>query len=78
MNSGGVFISYHPSISPDFQPVEMVVSLGLFAVAGINMQFYGDEVSDAMIEAGFQTVQSKYISSCFGEQRLDIARKARE
>lgn len=78
MIPGGVFASYHPSISSYYKPQEMVVQNAPLAVLGINMQFYGDEIPNAMLEAGFHTVQSKYISTCFGEQRLDIARKARE
>lgn len=78
LNPGGVFVSYHPSVSESgIESPEMVVSMAIYAMLGMDMQFYGDEISNAMIDAGFKTVQSKDIITCYGRQRLDIARKAK-
>ena len=73
-----VFASYHPSVSESgTESPEMVVSMAIYAMLGMDMQFYGDEISNAMVDAGFKAVQSKDIITCYGKQRRDITRKAK-
>jgi SAM-dependent methyltransferase len=78
LNPGGVFASYHPSISGSGEEEwEMVVGMAPHAMLEMDLQFYDDEVAQAMLEAGFQSVQSKEIKGIHGFQRLDLARKAK-
>lgn len=77
LEPGGVFASFHPSVSrTDREAWQMVVGFAPYAMLGMDMQFYGDEIAQAMLAAGFQSVQSKEIETVHGLQRLDLARKA--
>jgi SAM-dependent methyltransferase len=77
LNPGGVFASYHPGIRGDGRKDwEMVVGFAPHALIGMDMQFKEDEIAQAMLGAGFQSVHSKQVRCIHGEQRLDLARKA--
>lgn len=79
LSPGGVFASFHPVICGSGEESwEMVVGFAPHAMLGVDMQFYDDEISNAMLAAGFQTVQSKDIRTFHGIQRLDVARKSKE
>ena len=79
LNPGGVFASYHPSLGGDGRESwEMVVGYAPHAMLGLDMRFYGDDIARAMLEAGFQSVQSKELRSIHGMQRLDLGRKAKD
>ena len=78
LNPGGVFASFHPAVSRSGREAwQMVVGFAPYAMLGMDMQFYDDEIAQAMLAAGFQSVQSKDIASVHGLQRLDLARKAK-
>ena len=79
LNPGGIFASYHPSITGSGEDSwEMVVGMAPHAMLGIDLQFYDSEVAHAMLEAGFQSVESKDVKAIHGPQRLDLARKAKD
>jgi hypothetical protein len=45
-------------------------------VEGMDCTLYETDVSDAMLRAGFRSVESRYVEYASGTNRLDIARKA--
>ena len=78
LKPGGVFASHHPSICGDGTEYwQMVAGFAPYDMIGTDMNFYDNEVADAMLAAGFQSVQSKDINAIHGIQRLDLARKAK-
>lgn len=79
MNPGGVCISQHAVVNKDRTwPRNAAWMSHLMAFAGQDMTLYETDISDAMLKAGFRSVESRYVEDYWGVDRVDIARKQKE
>jgi hypothetical protein len=77
MNPGGVFISQQQMVigRNRIWPPDTAWLSHIMALAGYNCSLYETDVSDAMLKAGFKSVESRYVKYVSGTNRVDIARK---
>ena len=76
MNPGGVCISQHPVVNRDRTwPQDAAWWFHVNAIAGRDTTCYETTFSDAMLNAGFRSVESRYVKDYWSIDRVDIARK---
>ena len=77
MNSGGLFISQQTMVISKNRtwPLDTSWLSHLMAFGGMDCTLYETDVSEAMLRAGFRSVESRYIPYTHGTSRVDIARK---
>jgi hypothetical protein len=77
MNPGGVFISQQQMVigRNRIWPPDTAWSSHIMAFGGMDCTLYETDVSDAMLKAGFKSVESRYVKYVSGTNRVDIARK---
>ncbi len=77
LNPGGVFVSLHEGLEQGrTRPEYCVLSRLCLALEGQDVSFDSGRIAKAMLEAGFQSVESRVVQLSLGSARLDIARKA--
>lgn len=76
MNPGGICVSQHLVINKDrTSPRNAAWMIHTRAFGGLDMTLYETDISDAMLLAGFKSVESQYVKDYLGIDRVDIARK---
>lgn len=76
MNPGGMCVSQHPVVNEaGTWPPGAAWWAHIYAMAGQDMTLPERAISDAMLGAGFGSVESRYVEDCMGVDRVDIARK---
>ena len=77
MNSGGVFVSQQQMVisKNGIWPPDTAWLSHIMAFEGANCTLYETDVSEAMLDAGFRSVESQYVNRALGTFRVDIARK---
>ena len=76
MNPGGICISQHSVVNEDrIWPPGGAWWSHIYAIAGQDMTLYETAISDAMLNAGFKSVESRYVKDLWSVDRVDIARK---
>ena len=77
MNPGGVFISQQMMVigKNRIWPPDTAWLSHIMAFGGLDCILYETDVSDAMLKAGFKSVESRYVKYVSGTNRVDIARK---
>jgi len=76
MNPGGVCISQYPVVNRDRTwPQDAAWWFHVNAIAGQDKTCYETTFSDAMLNAGFRSVESRYVKDYWSIDRVDIARK---
>jgi hypothetical protein len=78
MNPGGVFVSQQQMVigKNRIWPLDTAWLSHIIAFGGVDCTLYETDVSDAMLKAGFRSVESRYVEYNSGTNRVDIARKA--
>ena len=78
MNHGGVFISQQQMVISKNRiwPPDTAWLSHIMALAGFGCTLYETDISEAMLRAGFRSVESRYVKYTNGTNRVDIARKA--
>lgn len=78
MNPGGVFVSQQQMVigKNRIWPPDTAWLSHIMAFGGADCTLYETDVSDAMLRAGFRSVESRYVEYASGTNRVDIARKA--
>jgi SAM-dependent methyltransferase len=77
LSPGGVFLSLHEGLERERSwPEHTVLSRLSLALEGQEVSFEAGQIAHAMLEAGFQSVESRQILLATGPARLDTARKA--
>ena len=73
---GGICVSQHPVVNEaGTWPHDAAWWAHTYAMAGQDMSLPERAISDAMLGAGFGSVESRYVEDCMGVDRVDIARK---
>ena len=77
MNPGGVFVSQQQMVigKNRIWPPDTAWLSHIMAFGGLDCTLYETDVSDAMLRAGFGSVESRYVEYANGTNRVDIARK---
>ena len=77
MNSGGVFVSQQQMVisKNGIWPPDTAWLSHIMAFEGANCTLYETDVSEAMLDAGFRSVESQYVNRALGTTRVDIGRK---
>ncbi|VUT26607.1 MAG: hypothetical protein MASP_01602 [Candidatus Methanolliviera sp. GoM_asphalt] len=77
MNPGGLFVSQQEmAISKNgIWPPDAAWLSYTMAFGGMNCTLYETDVSEAMLRAGFRSVESRYVKYPYGTTRVDIGRK---
>jgi ubiquinone/menaquinone biosynthesis C-methylase UbiE len=77
MNPGGVFISQQQMVISKNRiwPPDTAWLSHIMALAGSDCTLYETDISEAMLKAGFKSVESRYVKYNSGTNRVDIARK---
>jgi cyclopropane fatty-acyl-phospholipid synthase-like methyltransferase len=77
MNPGGVFVSQQITVISKNRiwPPDAAWLSHIFAFGGLDCTLYETDISDAMLKAGFKSVESRYVKYNSGTNRVDIARK---
>jgi len=76
MNPDGIFVSQHAVINKERTwPLNAAWMIQLMALTGQDWFVYETDISDAMLKAGFKSVESRYVEDYWGIDRVDIARK---
>jgi len=79
MNAGGICISQHPVVNRDRTwPQNAAWWFHVNAIAGQDETCYETTFSDAMLKAGFRSVESRYVNDYWSIDRVDIARKEKK
>lgn len=77
LNPGGVFVSLHEGLEHQrTSPEWCVLSRLSLALEGQDVSFDSGQIARAMLDGGFQSVESRSVQLSLGSARLDIARKA--
>jgi len=77
LNPGGVFLSLHEGLERERSwPEHPVLSRLSLVLEGQELSFEAGQIAHAMLEAGFQSVESRTVMLSTGPARLDTARKA--
>ena len=77
MNSGGLFVSQQLMVvsKNGIWPSDTAWQSHVIAFGGLNCTLYETDVSEAMLRAGFRSVESRYVKCAHGTTRVDIGRK---
>jgi len=77
MNHDGVFISQQQMVISKNRiwPPDTAWLSHVMALAGSDCTLYETDISEAMLKAGFKSVESRYVKYNSGTNRVDIARK---
>ena len=77
MNSGGLFVSQQLMVinRDRIWPPDTAWLSHFMAFGGLDCTLYETDVSEAMLRAGFRSVESRYVKYAYGTTRVDIARK---
>ncbi len=76
MSPGGVLLSLHEGLRRErTEPADCVLSRLSLALEGQDVSFEAGQITQALLAAGFRTVESRIVAAPMGEARLDIARK---
>ena len=77
MNSGGLFVSQQQMVmsKSGIWPPDTAWLSHTMAFGGLDCTLYETDVSEAMLDAGFKSVESRYVEYANGTNRVDIARK---
>jgi len=76
MNPGGICISQHPVVNRDRTwPQNAAWWFHINAIAGRDTTCHETTISDAMLDAGFKSIESRYVKDFWSVDRVDIARK---
>lgn len=77
LQPGGVFLSLHEGLEGErTRPAFHVLSRLPLALEGQDVSFEAGQIARAMLEGGFQTVESRELLLPMGAVRLDVGRKA--
>ena len=77
MNSGGLFVSQQQMVmsKSGIWPPDTAWFSHIMAFGGMNCTLYETDISEAMLRAGFRSVESRYVKYTYGTTRVDIGRK---
>lgn len=77
MNPGGVFISQQQMVISKNRiwPPDTAWFSHIMALAGFDCTVYETDISEAMLKAGFKSVESRYVEYANGTNQVHIARK---
>ena len=78
MNPGGLFVSQQQMVmsKSGIWPLDTAWFSHIMAFGGMNCTLYETDISEAMLRAGFRSVESRYVKYAYGTTRVDIGRKA--
>lgn len=75
LNPGGLLISFHEGLTEHrTQPMEHVTGRLMPAMQGQDLSFNHNDIAEAMRKAGFDSIESQTIQTCYGQFQMDIAR----
>ncbi len=78
LNPGGVLINLSEGLAEErTKPEAMVLMMMPMTMIGRDIALDQGEIADAMLRAGFKSVRSLTLDTCWGPMDLDIARKER-
>ena len=77
MNTGGLFVSQQSMVVSEngIWPPDTAWLSHTMAFGGMNCTLYETDISEAMLDAGFKSVESRYVKCAQGTTRVDIGRK---
>lgn len=76
LNPGGVFINLSEGLTEErTKPEAMVLIMMPMTMMGRDIALDQGEIADAMLRAGFKSVRSRTLDTCWGPMELDIGRK---
>jgi len=76
LNPGGVFINLSEGLTEErTKPEAMVLIMMPMTMMGRDIALDQGEIADAMLRAGFKSVCSRTLDTCWGPMDLDIGRK---
>ena len=77
MNPGGFFVSQQITVISKNRiwPPDTAWLSHIMAFRGLDCTLYETDVSEAMLRAGFKSVESRYVKCAYGTTRVDIGRK---
>jgi hypothetical protein len=77
LNPGGVFINFSEGLTEErTKPESMVLMIMSMTMMGRDLALDQGEIANSMLRAGFKSVRSRTLDTCWGPMDLDIGRKA--
>ena len=77
LNPGGMFINFSEGLTDErTKPESMVLMIMSMTMMGRDLALDQGEIANSMLRAGFKSVRSRTLDTCWGPMDLDIGRKA--